>query len=346
MASLAIQLVEIRKNLNFRSNVAVVNVLNAIRPDFQQEAVDQRNDGQVIVITTQDYKGIRQSGKNKSELQQDDLINYITTVKKSLEQKWNGKVKTLMITHKMLANQQHYPKVLDIMGDSFKEQSNEYILFFKNIIEPLYKSLHNGNINELCDVLKTHRTPIENKLQKKSWSLLYEALREAREKKIIDVLEVCFDNPQIVPIPSAITDSYKAYLLNNNSIYKKISLSELFNIDYSEIINAIAFISPESDYSTEHGVKGEEYENVLFIIGRGWNNYKFDKQVYLNPESLSEKEYAVYLRNRNLFYVCCSRSIKRLALFITVPINTEFQSYLERLVNKTNIITYSQFIEQ
>ena len=338
-------LIEIRKNLNFRSNVAIVNVLNAIRSDFQQEAVDQNNDGQVIVITTQDYKGIRQSGKNKSELQQDDLINYITTVKKNLELKWNGKVKTLMITHKMLAYQQHYPKVLDIMGDSFKEQSNEYVLFFKNVIEPLYKALGDDNINDLCDVLKTHRTPIENKIQKKSWSLLYEALSKARAKKIIDVLKVCFNNPQIVPIPSAITDSYKAYLLNHNYIYKKISLSELYNIDYSEIINAIAFISPESDYSTEHGVKGEEYENVLFVIGRGWNNYKFDEQVYLNPESMSEKEYEVYLRNRNLFYVCCSRSIKRLALFITVPINPDFQNYLERMVEKSNIVTYGQFIE-
>lgn len=337
-------LIKIQKNLNFRSNIAVVNVLNAIRPNFQQKAVDQKNDGQVIVITTQDYKKIRQSGKNKSELQQDDLINYITSLKKRLEQKWNGKVKTLMITHRMLADQQHYPKVLEILGDSFKEQSNEYILFFKNIIEPLYKALSDNNINELCDVLKTHRTPIENKLQKKLWYTLYESLKEAREKKILDVLRVCFNYSQIVPIPSTITDSYKEYLLNHNSIYNKVSLSELYSIDYSEIINAIAFISPESDFSTEHGVKGEEYKNVLFVIGRGWNNYKFDEQVYLNPESLSEKEYEVYIRNRNLFYVCCSRSIKRLALFITVPINSQFQNYLEKLVGKEHIYTYTQFL--
>lgn len=340
------QLIEIQKTLNFRSNVAVVNTLNAIRPDFQQEAVDQQNDGQVFVITTQDYKGIRQGGYYKSELAQNDLVNYVDNVKKQLECDWNGKVKTLMITHKMLANQQHYANVLKLLGDSFKEDTNEYMKFFQDIIEPLYKALCENNINDLCDALKTHRTPIESKLQKKSWHILYEALKEVREKKIVDVIEVCIKNSQIIPVPSVITESHKEFLSNPDYVYNKISLSELYNIDYSEIVNAIAFFSPQSDYSTEHSVKGEEYENILFVIGRGWNNYKFDEQVYLDPTNLSEKEYESYVRNRNLFYVCCSRSIKRLAIFVTVPINDKFERYLEKIVGKENIFLYNQFISE
>lgn len=161
-------LVEIRKKLNFRSNVAVVNMLNAIRPDFQQEAVDQKKDGQVIVITTQDYHGIRQGGYYKSELQQDDLVSYITAIKKELEYRWNDKVKTLMITHKMLAAQQEYSNILNLLGDSLKEESDDYVLFFQKMVEPLYKALCDNNINDLCDVLKTHRTPIEKNHKKLS----------------------------------------------------------------------------------------------------------------------------------------------------------------------------------
>lgn len=340
------QLKEIKKTLNFRSNVAVVNTLNAIRSDFQQEAVDQQNDGQVIVITTQDYQGIRQGGYYKSELDQNDLVNYVENVKNQLERDWNGKVKTLMLTHKMLANQQHYANALRLLGDSFKDETNEYLKFFRDIIEPLYKALCENNINGLCDALKAHRMPIECKLQKKSWNILYESLKEVRDKRIVDVIEVCISNSQIIPVPSVITENHKGFLSKPDYIYNKIKLSELYNTDYSEIVNAIAFFSPQSDYSTEHGVKGEEYENVLFVVGRGWNNYKFDEQVYLNPTSLSEKEYDVYIRNRNLFYVCCSRSIKKLALFVTVPINTDFQSYLEGIVGETNIYTYTQFIKQ
>ena len=149
---------------------------------------------------------------------------------------------------------------------------------------------------------------------------------------------------QILPIPPTIIETYKIFLSNPDYSYNKGTLSDLYNINYSEMINAIGFISSESDFSTEHGVKGEEYENVLFIIGRGWNNYKFDEQVYLNPESLSEKEYETYIRNRNLFYVCCSRATKRLALFVTVQVNTDFQHYLETLVGADNIYTYTQFL--
>ena len=337
-------LVEIRKKFNFRSNVAIVNMLNVIRPDFQQEAVDQKNDGQVIVITTQDYHGIRQSGYYKSELQQNDLVNYITEVKKELEYRWNGKVKTLMITHKMLAAQQEYSNILNLLGDSLKEESDDYVIFFQKIVEPLYKALCDNNINDLCDVLKTHRTPIERKSQKIKWHELYEALKKAREKKIFNVLEACMNYSQILPIPPTIIETYKIFLSNPDYSYNKGTLSDLYNINYSEMINAIGFISSESDFSTEHGVKGEEYENVLFIIGRGWNNYKFDEQVYLNPESLPEKEYETYIRNRNLFYVCCSRATKRLALFVTVQVNTDFQHYLETLVGADNIYTYTQFL--
>lgn len=82
---------------------------------------------------------------------------------------------------------------------------------------------------------------IERKKQKKSWHKLYEALKEAREKTIRDVINVCIENAQIIPIPSIIVENYKAHLSNPDYIYNKVSLSELYNISYSEIVNAIAF---------------------------------------------------------------------------------------------------------
>ena len=86
----------------------------------------------------------------------------LDNVKKQLERDWNGKVKTLMITHKMLANQQHYDNVLTLLGDSLKEEKNEYLKFFQNIIEPLYKALCDNNINDLCDACVTSATTGRN----------------------------------------------------------------------------------------------------------------------------------------------------------------------------------------
>ena len=52
-----------------------------------------------------------------------------------------------------------------------------------------------------------------------------------------------------------------------------------------------------------------------------------------------------YERNRNLFYVCCSRPKKRLFFFVTVPIETAFRAFLVTLVGEENILTYEQFMK-
>ena len=106
----------------------------------------------------------------------------------------------------------------------------------------------------------------------------------------------------------------------------------------------MVFISPESQFSTDHGVKGEEYNSVLFVIGRGWNLYQFDRWMPRTGDVLNEQELKSYERNRNLFYVCCSRPKKRLVLFVTVEISTEFRNFLISLIGADNIYTYNQFV--
>lgn len=110
------------------------------------------------------------------------------------------------------------------------------------------------------------------------------------------------------------------------------------------MLKAIDFFKPEAEFSTNHGVKGEQYDNVFLVMGRGWNDYKFDEQLYLDPTQLDENARKAYIRNRNLFYVCCSRPRKNLAILITVPINRQFRSYLERVFGSECILPYSQFM--
>lgn len=52
-----------------------------------------------------------------------------------------------------------------------------------------------------------------------------------------------------------------------------------------------------------------------------------------------------YERNRNLFYVCCSRPRKRLFFFVSVPIDASFRVFLDDLVGAENIYTYGQYLE-
>jgi DNA helicase-2/ATP-dependent DNA helicase PcrA len=80
-------------------------------------------------------------------------------------------------------------------------------------------------------------------------------------------------------------------------------------------------------------------------MGKGWNIYRFEKILYKDPERLSEKDYDAYIRNRNLFYVGCSRAKKRLALLITIPVQQEFVDYLQKIFGEDNIYEYSQLVE-
>ena len=73
-------------------------------------------------------------------------------------------------------------------------------------------------------------------------------------------------------------------------------------------------------------------------------SYKFEDFLYKDIKSLQDKELAAYIRNRNLFYVCCSRPRKRLAILITVEIGSQFEVYLQDIFGSENVIPYGKFI--
>lgn len=336
----------INKKSNFRSQQVIVDLLNKVRPELEQITATDQNDGTAIVITTNDYKGLRQSGYYKDELPEDLLKEYIEKIQKKVLNKysdWEDSSKVLMITHKMLAKQQGYEKLLQILDDSLKNEEDIYVDFLKNRIEPVYQSLIEGDTKKLFDYLGIKQYPILQKKQKKMWAEFKVKISLARNKTIGEVIKCAIDS-KIIPIPPKVLHYNNLYLEDPSTAYSKGTLSELYNIEYSEILNVIGFLNEEATYSTEHGVKGEEYDNVLFVVGRGWNNYRFDKCIYKNQALLNGREYDEYIRNRNLFYVCCSRPKKRLVMFVTVPVEGEFEIYLKKIFGASNIFTYSQFV--
>jgi hypothetical protein len=93
-------------------------------------------------------------------------------------------------------------------------------------------------------------------------------------------------------------------------------------------------------------VPGEEYDNVIFAISKGWNQYQFETYAPMIRGTIPKGKESSFVRNRNLFYVCCSRPKKRLFFFVSVPVDEVFRSFLKNLVGEENILTYSQYIER
>ena len=330
-------IVVIGKEANFRSQQVIVDVLNKMRPELPQITATDDNEGFVKVITCNDFCGERQKGYYKGELPNDILIERINNLQEKLDAdyQWNDKGQhiTLMITHKMLAKQQDYINLLDLLNDRLKDGNDPYLKFFFKVVEPLYSALEVKQLTRIFDVLGSRGYPIECKRQKRIWGKLEKQLEKGRKGTIGDVMRVLFEQREIqIPIPPKVQENHKKYLDDPDSQ------------SYSEVLNALDFLSPDAEYSTDHGVKGEEYQNVLFVVGRGWNEYQFDKYMGCDPDELKGNEYDAYVRNRNLFYVCCSRPRKRLVLFVTIPVEGDFMAYLQKVFGIENVCTYSEFM--
>lgn len=107
-------------------------------------------------------------------------------------------------------------------------------------------------------------------------------------------------------------------------------LKKFRNIAYSEVKALRNYLVGYSPFETQHGVKGAEFENVLIVVGRGWNQYNFGEMLELaSAKVVPPAKEEAFERNRNLFYVACSRPQKRLSILFTQFLSPEALNTLE-----------------
>lgn len=341
---------EIKKGSNFRSAPKIVRFLNDIRPELPQKSAIDDFEGEVTVVTCDDYSGERRTDRNfKDELPAKELkqrLDILTDSIKSVTPS-DESLKVLMITHKVLATQQGYERLLDILADGLRDKQDPFLLFFMNIVEPIYEALNKSDMQLLFNVLGVKRYPITKKAEKAKWRELEQLLESARVEKAIDVLKVVIGS-NLIPIPPQVDGYLRLYYDTPETLYSSdATIKEFLELEYEQFLSAINFLYPEAEFSTEHGVKGEEYDNVVFVISKGWNHYQFETYAPMINGSVAipKGKESAFERNRNLFYVCCSRPKKRLIIFVTVPIDSAFRSFLTNLVGANNILTYTEYID-
>ena len=321
----------IKKSSNFRSAPRIVQLLNDIRPDLPQKSAIDGFDGEVVVITCEDYNGARRTDRNfKGELPPEVLKSRLDEIEAKIKQDTpnDESLKILMITHKVLATQQGYEQLLDVLGDGLRNKEDPFLLFFMNTVEPIYKALCTSNTQLLFDTLDIKRYPITKKSEKAKWQEFRKQLAEARTQKAIDVLELVRQT-DLIPMPPNLDGYYRLYHDAPEAMYiAEVTIRSFLELEYSQFLAAIDFLYPEAVFSTEHGVKGEEYDNVVFVVSKGWNQYQFETYAPMitGKASVPSGKQAAFERNRNLFYVCCSRPKKRLFFFVSVPVDPTFKA--------------------
>lgn len=311
---------EIKKNTNFRCAPNIVYFLNKISPELPQDSAIDNFDGEIIVVHCNDFTGERRDDRYyKGDLPVDELKIRLDKINDKIKNSTPTEetTKVLMLTHKLLAQQQGYSKLLEVLDDGLRDKQDIFLLYFMNIVEPIYEALNKSNMQLLFDTLGVRNYPITKKSDKLKWKNLKIDLEEARRKRAIDVLNVIYES-KLIPVPPKVEVYLNFYKDNIEIQYgSNTTLKEFLELEYSQFVSAINFLYPDSDFSTEHGVKGEEYDNVIFVISKGWNQYQFEKYIPMitGDERIPTGKDNAFERNRNLFYVCCSRSKKKIDFF-------------------------------
>ena len=330
----------IEKHINFRSTQKIIDLLNKIRPELIQKPALKDSEGEVWVVHSNDYNGQRQSkGVWKDELPLEELSRRVENLRQHIISHWcqkDEKTKVLLLTHKLLAAQQGYEKLLTLMGDRLKQGDDPLLCFFQDVVEPVFEALEKKKLSILDNVLKNG--VIRTKADKKIWHEWKEKLNKARAGSTFDMISI-IETMNTLPIPAKVQEFIDLLKLPRDTNEETQKAHAIAAIPYHEFLAAISFLRPDAFFSTEHGVKGEEYDYVIFVVVRGWTHYQFDK---IMPQQPSEDP--TYVRNRNLFYVCCSRPKKKLIIFVTVPLNGSFKSYLSNLVGSDRIVSYCEFL--
>jgi DNA helicase-2/ATP-dependent DNA helicase PcrA len=344
----------IDKNANFRSVDAIVQVLNRMRPALPQMVSDPDAPGEARVFHTNNWKGERRTGQGGGHWTGDTSAEaaraYFQHVKARLiDEGWDfsvEKTKILMLSHSVLAREQGYASIPPIYGqynDPWLKKDDPHIKFLSDYLEPACAALEAQRYGEMFECFGAGMPRIRRHQDKVAWSNTMNDLITLRQSGTIgDVIDFIAAQ-QLMRLPATVEErELKLVEVGAEPVAgesrRVTQLRKLRDVPYAELIALNRFIDGHTPFATKHGVKGAQFENVLVIIGRGWNKYNFAQTLeWIDGGPPADKQ-EFFENNRNLFYVACSRPKVRLAMLFTQILSTNAMIKLKQWFGANNVI--------
>lgn len=341
----------IDKNANFRSAEPIVAVLNRMRPGLDQIASDPDAQGEARVFHTNAWPGQRRTGGHwAGDTLPEAAREYADHLKRRLaDEGWDFAVertKILMLSHSVLAKEQGYSTIQSIYGrfnGAWLKKEDPHIKFLADQLEPAVAAFQAQRYGEMFEALGAGRPSIRQHQDKVAWTQSLEQLVELRKNGLIgEVIDFVSGQPHM-HLPDAVLEREQSLAdvgpeqIEGEST-RVTQLRQLRGVAYTELMAVDAFIDGHTPFATKHGVKGAEFENVLVIVGRGWNIYNFAQMLErLDPGPPADKIES-FESNRNLFYVACSRPKRRLAVLFTQILNAAAMAKVTQLFGEAGVV--------
>jgi DNA helicase II / ATP-dependent DNA helicase PcrA len=344
----------IGKNANFRSDRLIVETLNRIRPSLPQHPVDLNSTGEIKIFHSNSWSGTRRSGGHwAGDLPEDDAHLYLEATKKLLsENGWElspEKTKILMLTNNVIAAEQGYSGIAAAAKtpDDYLRKGDDYIAFLLEVVELGCSYFEKGEFGEMFKAFKIKAPEIKQHSDKAVWSQEMQRLLELRQNGTIGEVIEFLKTSKKPALPSKLEQKEaKCVNISNtpeeNREQKDIEFLEHLNkvkaVPFSELTALSKYIDDKTIFSTKHGVKGAEFENVLVVCGRGWSHYNWSQMLEWEINGIPRGKEDTFERSRNLFYVACSRPQKKLALLFTQELSLPAISALKKWFGADTIL--------
>jgi DNA helicase-2/ATP-dependent DNA helicase PcrA len=356
----------ITKTENFRCSESVIEFLNAFRKDVKQYAAgdnkERKGSVQITLIEADDPAAPR---KRYSEEQIDRAL---MRMDKALEAwGWAGRndVIRLFLARQMIARRLGFARLNSLFTSSYAStsaqedyESGEHFLLkpIVTAVWPLIAAHRRRDQRLIIDLLRTIGPAFDVRGKNRSRSLkeMVELSRQVIAKldeiwtngSLRDVYEYCREK-ELISLSERLTEHLarsprdEKYDEDTHGSEKGDWLcDEYFKMGTTELETYYDFIKENTAYSTQHGVKGEEYSDVFVVfddIEAAWNNYSFSK--LLTPKTSGEPTEGQSRRSEKLAYVCFSRAKEnlRILLYTNNPIAAKEELLQRGLFTEANI---------
>ncbi|MGL5869607.1 UvrD-helicase domain-containing protein [Clostridium chrysemydis] len=258
----------------------------------------------------------------------DDIVTQVNLTYKSLENKGQSK-KDILLKDEVfkdlynIVREWTYRKVSRIYFDKDqliddKKENNLYerskVAKRDSLIQHLFKIenlVYLYNNNHYNDFLRATSYEINTIADKVEVKRVIENINKLEDDTIESVIKYADDNALL-----KIDDNLEYFINSNEYLYKRVK-----KVKYKVFKELYRYLEGYVPLSTQHKIKGMEFDNVLVILDNGrWSNYNFE---YLfNPkivDTLTAPKKKTFMnileRTKKLFYVCCTRSKENLIVY-------------------------------
>lgn len=356
----------ITKTENFRCSESVIRLLNAYRADVEQYAAGENKgrEGSVVFRLVRAEKP--EEPRNRySEAQIGRALACMDTALADWGWAEDDDVIKLFLVRQMIARRMGFASLNRLFTGPFASshaedafEAGEHFLLrpLTDTIYPLVVAHQAGDSRQVIDILRRDSPafavdgPNASKTLKSmvdtSTALVVELNDRWVSGTIGDVLRLCVDK-QLTRASDRLREHLtrpprpEEYNEEEFGVDKGDWLADsLLASDTSQIPAYASFISKNTAFSTQHGVKGEEYGRVLVVyddVEANWNNYNFSKT--LTPATAGEPTDGQRERGRKLAYVSFSRALQdlRLLFFTADPETARDELINNKLVGPEQI---------